>query len=58
VIIAYFDLTNLLLTMDFTHWYGSSTLVGLLACAALAIYGFHTSLAGQSMFRGGLLEEG
>jgi serine/threonine protein kinase len=40
------------ITTDFSAWYAGSTLFTLLAVLALALYGFHTSLGGQKVFRG------
>ncbi|MBL8205843.1 MAG: serine/threonine protein kinase [Blastocatellia bacterium] len=45
------------LTTDFSAWYGGYTLAALLAVLALAGYAFHTSLGGQKLFTGKLLEE-
>ncbi|HEX4949038.1 MAG TPA: hypothetical protein VFZ34_20340, partial [Blastocatellia bacterium] len=45
------------LTTDFSAWYGGYTLAALLAVLALAGYAFHTSLGGQKLFAGNLLEE-
>ena len=35
---------------DFTHWYGTGTLMTLLAFILIAGYGFWVSLAGRPMF--------
>ena len=45
------------LTTDFAAWYSGSAIFSLSVIAGLAIYGFYTSLAGQSVFQGKLLEE-
>jgi serine/threonine-protein kinase len=45
------------LTTDFSAWYSGSALFALVVIAGLSVYGFHTSLAGQSVFQGRLLEE-
>lgn len=45
------------LTTDFSIWYAGSALAVLLAVLALAGYAFHTSLGGQKVFVGKLLEE-
>jgi hypothetical protein len=45
------------ITADFSAWYAGYGLFVLLAVLALAVYGFHTALAGQSVFRGKLLED-
>ena len=44
-------------TPDFSIWYAGSALAVLLAVLALAGYAFHTSLGGQKLFTGKLLEE-
>jgi len=43
-------------TSNFSVWYGGSALVGLLAIAALAIFGFSRSLAGQRIFSADILD--
>lgn len=50
-------LGNVPLTTDFSAWYGGYALAALLAVLALAGYAFHTSLGGQKLFTGKLLEE-
>jgi serine/threonine-protein kinase len=50
-------LGNVPLTTDFSAWYGGYTLAALLAVLALAGYAFHTSLGGQKLFAGNLLDE-
>ena len=45
------------ITTDFSAWYGGYTLAALLAVLALAGYACHTSLGGQKVFAGKLLEE-
>ncbi|MGH9743171.1 MAG: protein kinase domain-containing protein, partial [Candidatus Acidiferrum sp.] len=37
-------------TTHLSRWYASSSLAGLAAVSLLAIYGFHTALAGQRLF--------
>lgn len=44
------------MTSDFTAWYATDFSVALAICTALTIYGFYTSLAGQSLFGGRLLD--
>ena len=44
-------------TSDFTAWYAGDFVISLVICLALATYGFYTSLAGQSLFGGKLLED-
>jgi hypothetical protein len=43
-------------TSDFTAWYAGDFVPALVIVLALACYGFYTSLAGQSLFRGDILE--
>lgn len=45
------------ITSDFSAWYAGGFVLALIICLALACYGFYTSLAGQSLFRRGLLED-
>ncbi len=45
------------LTTDFSAWYASNTIFALLLILGLSLYGFYTSLAGQSVFQGKLLED-
>jgi len=35
------------MTLDFSTWYAGSTILALGFAVALAVYGFHTSLAGR-----------
>ena len=44
-------------TTNLSAWYAGSTIFVLTVCTALIIYGFYTSLAGQQLFRGQLLNE-
>ncbi|HEU4597513.1 MAG TPA: serine/threonine-protein kinase [Pyrinomonadaceae bacterium] len=44
------------MTSDFTAWYAGDFVPALVIVLALACYGFYTSLAGQSLFRGDILE--
>jgi hypothetical protein len=44
-------------TTDFSAWYAQSGIFALAAVVALVVYGFYISLAGQSLFRDGLLKE-
>jgi hypothetical protein len=48
---------GVLITTDFSAWYAGSSLFTLLAVLALAGYAFYTSLGGQKVFKGKLLEE-
>jgi serine/threonine-protein kinase len=45
------------ITTDFSAWYAGNGLLALLAVMALALYAFYTSLGGQKVFTGKLLEE-
>jgi hypothetical protein len=51
-----FNLVEAPLTLDLSAWYLSRSLLPMLAIAALAVYGFRTSLAGKPAF-GRLLED-
>jgi hypothetical protein len=44
-------------TNNFSLWYASSTIFGLSVIAGLAVYGCYTSLGGQKVFAGKLLED-
>jgi predicted Ser/Thr protein kinase len=44
-------------TTQITAWYATGFLLNLMLLIALAFYAFHTSLAGQKVFGGKLLEE-
>jgi predicted Ser/Thr protein kinase len=44
-------LLNVPLTLDFSYWYASNTLLPLLSVAALAVWGFYNSLAGQKLWK-------
>lgn len=43
-------------TWNFAAWQSGSSSFAMLTCAALAVYGFYSSLAGQSLFKDDLLE--
>jgi len=45
------------LTTQGSAWYAGISLTGVLLIAALALYGFYTSLGGRPIFGGGLLKE-
>ena len=45
------------ITSDFTAWYATDFVIALVICLALTIYGFYTSLAGQPLFGGKLLQD-
>jgi hypothetical protein len=44
-------------TSDLTAWHAGSTIFMLALTAALLAFGFHTSLAGQKLFSGSLVED-
>ena len=44
-------------TTNLSAWYAGSTIFALTICTGLILYGFYTSLAGQQLFRGQLLDE-
>lgn len=50
-------LNSVPITTDFSAWYAGSSLAVLLAVLAIAGYAFHTSLGGQKVFEGKLLNE-
>jgi hypothetical protein len=50
-------LLNCPLTTQGSAWYAGISLAGVLLIAALAIYGFYTSMGGQKVFEGKLLED-
>jgi len=45
------------ITSDFAAWYAGGFVLALMISLALACYGFYTSLAGQPLFRRGLLDD-
>ncbi|HEX8249703.1 MAG TPA: serine/threonine-protein kinase [Pyrinomonadaceae bacterium] len=45
------------ITMEISAWYAGDFVLCVIALAALAIYGFYTSLAGQPIFQGNLLAD-
>jgi hypothetical protein len=45
------------ITTELTAWYAFDFMIGLAICVGLAIYGFYTSLAGQSVFGGKFLQD-
>ena len=44
-------------TTELTAWYAGDFLLDLILLAALAVYGFYTSLGGQPLFKGALLDD-
>ena len=45
------------ITTDFSAWYATSSLIVLVAVLALSAFAFHTSLGGQKIFEGKLLND-
>jgi serine/threonine-protein kinase len=45
------------MTTELSAWYATDFLMALTLCVALAVFGFYTSLAGQPLFSGKLLQE-
>jgi len=45
------------MTLDVSAWYGTLALPVVLTVVLLAVYGFHTSLAGKPLFGRLLLED-
>ena len=45
------------MTTELTAWYAMDFTIALVICVALAVYGFYTSLAGQPLFAGKLLQD-
>jgi len=50
-------LLNFPVTLNFSVWYAGIGLAPLVAVLALAVFAFYTSLGGQKMFQGSLLED-
>jgi hypothetical protein len=50
-------LMNCPLTSDFYAWYASGTILTLFIAVSIASYGYYMALAGQPLFRLGLLRE-
>jgi hypothetical protein len=50
-------LTTFPLTSQASAWYAGISLTGILLMAALALYGFYTSLGGRPVFGGAVLVE-
>ena len=47
-------LLNVPLTLDFSVWYASASLLPLFSLVALAVWGFYNALAGQKLWQGDL----
>jgi serine/threonine-protein kinase len=45
------------MTTDFSAWYAGTTIVAVAVIVALVLYSFRTSLAGQRLFTGSLVED-
>src|SRR5262245_44506689 len=54
---AIFALINFPVTLNFSVWYAGTGLAPLVAVLALAVFAFYTSLGGQKLFQGSLLED-
>src|SRR5262249_37155546 len=54
---SYLALSNFPVTLNFSAWYAGIGLAPLVAVLALAVFAFYTSLGGQKLFRGSLLED-
>ena len=46
----YFTMIEMPLTLDLSAWYAMRALPAVVVMAAVALYGFHTSLAGKPVF--------
>jgi hypothetical protein len=55
--VVYSVLNDFPLTTQGSAWYAGISLAGILLMAAMAFYGFHTSLGGRPVFGGAVLEE-
>ena len=54
----FFDLSfHYPITGDFSVWYSGTTIFVLIILIGLAVYSFYTSLAGQPLFRGQILQD-
>ncbi len=54
---VFVGLLNFPLTTQGSAWYASISLTGILLMAAMALYGFYTSLGGRPVFGGAVIEE-
>jgi serine/threonine-protein kinase len=54
---AHLALNNFPATLNFSAWYAGIGLAPLVAVLALAVFAFYTSLGGQKLFQGSLLED-
>ena len=55
--VFWYVLTNLPLTTQSSAWYAGIGLAGILLLAAIALYAFYTSVGGQPVFGGAVLDE-
>jgi hypothetical protein len=55
--IVWYLLTHFPLTTQWSAWYAGISLAGILLMAAIAFYGFYTSLGGRPVFGSAVLEE-
>ena len=55
--VFYHVLGHFPLTTQGSAWYAGISLAGILLMAAMAFYGFYTSLGGRPVFGGAVLEE-
>jgi hypothetical protein len=56
VVVLFTDWPNIPLTTDPSSWFFPSSVVTMLAFAAVGVYGFVVSLGGQRLFKDQLLE--
>ena len=56
-ILIFFWLNDLPFTTNFSAWYAGISLFEMFMVTALAVYAFYTSLGGQKVFKGNLLED-
>jgi serine/threonine-protein kinase len=54
---VFFLIMNWPITTNFSLWYSSATIFALTVMVGLAVYGFYTSLAGQSLFQDKFLQD-
>jgi hypothetical protein len=52
-----FNILHFPLTTQWSAWYSGIGLAGILLIAALALYGFYTSLGGRPAFGGAVIEQ-
>ncbi len=50
-------MSNFPVALNFSMWYAGIGLAPLVAVLALAVFAFYTSLGGQKVFQGSLLED-